>query len=378
VNQRRTRFFLALTVSFVLSACGVATNTSTSPSQPVTSSSEPSSVRSPATTPATSPSATPSGAKCASLPLEPPYYFLVGWVGDRLAVIAETFPACSARYELRSVDPSVGTWRTENVFATAMPELGATDGRSIALPLDDGIVVVDASGKTHTVARPSGVASDWDAYGLPALPGGGYLVVGTERLLLVASDGTAMTSDPLPAGYVEVAPTSDPNRFVLAPTVDAHVEWGLSDRRPFHAYLWDRTAGTPKLIAGSVTGVQPAGSGTGLAFLTSKGANDTTTWLLLGHDGSVREVAKTSAAAWLSPDGKLAVTTRTPDRPSLETLVVDLRTGRVVVDVTSLAATGSAWNGDRVAILAQTQLPRTGEPAVFVVQGADSTRIPLP
>jgi len=314
-------------------------------------------------------------AKCATLPPEPAYYALVGWVGDRVVVIGETFPACGARYELLSVDPNVGAWRSESVFTSGMPGGAATDGLSVAFPLEDAIVVVDGSGKTETVAKPPDVADDWDGYGLPALPGGGYLVVGTERLLRVASDGSAMTSDPLPAGYVAVAPTSDPNRFVIAPIADARVAHGLGGA-PFRAYLWDRTSGSRELVAGSVTAVWPAEPETGLAFLAST-AQDTTTWSVLGRVGGVRELARTDARWFLSPNGTRAVATRTPDHPSIETQVVDPMTGRTIVDVTPLPANGSAWTGDRVAILAQTQLPRTDEPAVFVVQGSKIARIAL-
>lgn len=123
--------------------------------------------------------------------------------------------------------------------------------------------------------------------------------------------------------------------------------------------------------------MRPAVPALGLAFLVS-GDTRRPTWSLLRRGGSTRKVATTDGGTTLAPQGTLAVTTGTPDQPSRETRVVDPVTGQVIVDVTALPATGSAWAGDRVAILAQTQTPRTAEPAVFVVQGTRVVRIPLP
>lgn len=376
MDLRWARLLAACWVTLSLAACGSTPSIETASRPP---SSVPASLvatEQPTATPTMTPSAVSSAPKCLILPTEAPYYALVGWVGNRVVVLSETFPSCGERFELLSADPAVGTWRSEAVFTSGMPGDAATDGVSVAFPLEDAIAVTDASGTTRTIAKPSGLAGDWDSYGLPALPGGGYLVVGVEELLRVASDGSGLTADPLPTGFVAVAPTSDPDRFIITPTSDARVAYGLG-RAPFRAYLWDRATGQKTLVARSVAAVRPAVPALGLAFLVS-GDNGSTTWSLLRRGGSTRKVATTDGGTTLAPQGTLAVTTGTPDQPSRETRVVDPVTGQVIVDVAALPATGSAWAGDRVAILAQTQTPRTAEPAVFVVQGTRVVRIPLP
>ena len=381
---RNRRLFLLVVAALLVTACGVdltggASPPEVSPSPPPSPSSA---IRTPESTASVSGAST--APTCSSHPREPGSYVLVGWRADRIVAIGMTFPACGvgdARYEILSADPAVGTWRSEYVFSIGMPYGAATDGRSVAVPRDDAIVVVDLAGATHTVPRPADLASDWDAYGLPPLVGGGYLVTGAERLLRIASDGSGMRSDPLPAGYVAVAPTSDPERFIIAPVEDARVEYGLGGA-PFRAYLWDRTSASLRLVARSVNQVAPAASTTGLAFLVSHGAA-TTSWSLVRPDGSVRDYGQVNGAASLSPDGRLAVLTRRPDTATTGgTVVLDRRTGHVIVAVTSFPVTGSAWDGNRVAILAQTSFPRTSASAVFIIEGSsqlrDRLRVPLP
>ena len=355
---RNRRLFLLVVAALLVTACGVDLTGGASP--PEVSPSPPPSPSSAIQTPEST--ASVSGAStaptCSSHPREPGSYVLVGWRADRIVAIGMTFPACGvgdARYEILSADPAVGTWRSEYVFSIGMPYGAATDGRSVAVPRD--------------------------AYGLPPLVGGGYLVTGAERLLRIASDGSGMRSDPLPASYVAVAPTSDPERFIIAPVEDARVEYGLGGA-PFRAYLWDRTSASLRLVARSVNQVAPAASTTGLAFLVSHGAA-TTSWSLVRPDGSVRDYGQVNGAASLSPDGRLAVLTRRPDTATTGgTVVLDRRTGHVIVAVTSFPVTGSAWDGNRVAILAQTSFPRTSASAVFIIEGSsqlrDRLRVPLP
>ncbi len=318
------------------------------------------------------------GAKCAVIPMSPASYSLVGWRAGRIVVVAATFPSCeTARYQLLSADPAVGTWTGGTVFDDGMPDRAATDGRTVAFPLQDRVVVSEASGSTRSILRPGDMGPDWDAYGLPALPGGGYLVVGADRLLQIASDGSEMTSDPLPAGYVAVAPTSDPDRFILAPTVDARREYGLSTRAPFRTYLWDRASGSLRLLLSGVTAVSAATPQTGLAFLvvTTAGA---TTWSLVAADGRLRTVATTAGWATLSPDGRLAVRTQSPDLPSVPTVLLDPRSDRVIAAISSLGASGTAWDGEEAATLVQPRPPVAGQAAVLLVDGARISRLELP
>ena len=106
--------------------------------------------------------------------------------------------------------------------------------------------------------------------------------------------------------------------------------------------------------------------------------SDVTTLSLVGRDGSVREFAQTRGSISLSSDGTLAVSTRTSYEAGVDTLLINPRGSRRITDITPLPATGAAWKGDVVAILAQTQLPRTADPALFIADGVTLLRIPLP
>lgn len=320
---------------------------------------------------------TPSaGPKCATLTPEPASYSLVGWRAGRLVVVAMTFPACGSHYLLLSADPAVGSWRSEMVFDEGMPLEATTDGRTVAFPFDDRVVVIEPSGATHSIARPADVGVDWDAYGLPSLPDGGYLVVGVDRLLRITSDGSGMTSDPLPLGYVAVAPTSNPDRFIITPTGDTQVPYGLG-RAPFRGFLWDRTTGSLHLLQRGVTRVLPAASKTGLAFLASSG-KDVATWSLVTLNGGTVPFATTAPSAWLAPDGRLAVVSQSPDLPSSQTVILDPRTGHTIADISPLWASGTAWAGDRAAVLVQPRPPAAGQAAVFVVAGSSAIPVELP
>src|ERR1035437_1645057 len=155
-------------------------------------------------------------AKCLNAP-QHPYYSLVGWRAGRVLLLAVANVDCSVSTALVSVDPSGGSERTEDslpggVFVT----VARTDGRSVAASFFgtdniDRLLVIDAAGGHGIITPPTDAGVD----PLP-LTGGGYLLAGSRTLIRVTSDGSGMTSEALPSGYDTVAPTSDPERFVLA------------------------------------------------------------------------------------------------------------------------------------------------------------------
>ena len=357
---------VAVLLAVLLAGCSPA------PAAPSALPSTASSSSSPAGTTAPKPSiALPTRAP------EPPGFSLVGWVAGRIAVVEEWFPPqASPDYRLLSVDPAAGAWREEAGFGDGMPDMAATDGRSVAYPRVDEIDLVTA-GTVRSVTRPAGVPGDWDAYGLPALPGGGYLVTGVDRLLRIATDGGAMTSEPLPGGYVAVAPTSDPDRFFLAPVAQARVAYGLVGA-PFDAYLW--TAGTAevRLVARGVTFLRPADAAVGLAFVGVLAAQ-VTTWSAVTPDGSLRRAGSTTGNAVLSADGSLFATTeQVGGTDEFRTVVGELATGTTVVDVAPRQSSGSAWNGDEVAVLLPRTAPLAGDAALVVVTDGRAAAVPMP
>jgi hypothetical protein len=332
---------------------------SSSPTATLVASGSPSS--SPSFPLAETPTPTPGPAKCAS---DQPttYYSAVGWRGTRVVVLADHFVGCDLHQEILSVDPAVGQWRSDSVLSDIVVTL-STDGSSIAMPSNDGgILVIDASDKQHHIPQPSGAPQDFAAYGLPVLQGGGYLVTGGQKLYRVASDGSRMTADPLPAGYVAVAPTSDPDLFILTRTEDAQQAYGLvgTDFRP---YLWNLRTGALKQVASAATTVEK--SPNSLAYLSVG-----TGWLSLAADGSATPITRSAWGDRISPDGSRNI--YVPDLSSAGVQTVELRetaTGRVLAKL-QVALGPVVWKGDVAAMVSGTDL--------VILDGSTVTRVPLP
>ena len=266
--------------------------------------------------------------------------------------------------ELFSVDPAAGQWRNVAKLADIALTPVPTDGNSIAIPTSDGgIVIIDASDIQHQVpASEIGGLSTW---GLTALPGGGYLVKGADKLYRVASDGSRVDSDPLPRGYVAVASTSDPNFFILATAVDAQGPYGLSARNPFRAYLWDLRTGRLKLVASSVGWIEK--SPNSLAYLNV--VSDAVSTLSLAAEGSTTPVALPRAAS-ISPDGTHYIWTSDPTSAGVVTIELRVTATGQVLD--SLVGTNPAvvWNGNVAALVSESDL--------VILDGATVTKVPLP
>jgi hypothetical protein len=337
---------------------------------PTMPTSSPSPSPSPSSSPlAETPTPTLGPAKCESFPAETSYE-AIGWRGTRVVVLANHFVGCDLTQDLLSVDPAVGQWRTDARLTYPVVDFTiSTDGSSIAMPYEDGLLVLDAADKPHQIARPAGAAGDLAMYGLPVLPGGGYLVTGGDKLYRVASDGSQMTADPLPAGYVAVAPTSDPNLFILTPAEDANVEYGLVGT-PFRAYLWNLGTGHLKLVASDVSAVER--SPDSLAYL-EVATNSTWSTLSLASDGSTTPVTRPKAAS-ISPDGSRYV--YVPDLSSTTPQIEELRetsTGHVLAsflgDISNVV-----WKGNVAALVSGSGSSQE----LVVLDGSTVTRVPLP
>jgi hypothetical protein len=267
--------------------------------------------------------------------------------------------------DLLSVDPAVGQWRTDAQWTDSVLEdwWASTDGNSIAMPTADGIFVIDATGKQHFLPRPAGAPQDFAAYGLPVLQGGGYLVTGGDKLYRVASDGSRITADPLPAGYVAVAPTSDPNRFILTRAEDAGVAYGLVGA-PFRAFLWDLRTGALKLVASGVGAVER--SPNSLAYLSVSGG-----WASLAADGSTKPVTRPAFyGGWNSPDGSRYLYVPDPSSTAIQT--VELRetsTNRALASI-QVAIGAVVWKGNVATLISGSEL--------VILDGSTVTRVPLP
>jgi hypothetical protein len=336
-----------------------------------------------APTPSMHPTSKAGVPKCETLAAEV-FYHLVGWRQGRVVVLANTFHGCADSAELLSADPAGGGWRSEEQLPQVRVEQAATDGMSVAAPLSgsDSILVIDGTGRQHTLDRPAGVAENlWIEDGLSPLTGGGYLVVGAERLLLVAPDGAGMTSDPLPSGYVAVAPTTDPLSFVLTRIEDARRMRGLYISS-FRAYLWSRTTGSLTLISPTARWLAPSTNGLIRIFVETSEGVAGNWWTVTADAHLTLPVAGPTFWCWLSPDGSLIATIETPPNATSSatdvTVVRDRVSGAELARFIGSVAPTPAWDDDRVAILFQSQLPRTSEPEVVIVRGKSVIRLALP
>ncbi len=324
-------------------------------------------VRSPSATPSVQATATLGPAKCESDNYT--NYSAVGWRGIRVVVLAGHFIGCDMRQELLSADPAVGEWRSDAKIDTAVIDFQvASDGQSVALPRAGGLLVIDAAGNRHDVPRPAGTDERWGAYGLRVLPGGGYLVVGAEQLSLVPLDGGALTMQPLPNGYVVVAPTSDPDRFVLTPADDAQVPYGLLGS-PFRAYLWDLKSGKLTLVASSVIAVEPAPHA--LAYLHMAAGGDQS----LAADGALTTVKLPGMPAMRSPDASRYL--YLPDLDSAQPQSIELRdaaAGSVLSQFRGVIGL-PIWRGTTAAVVAGGgALPSE----LVILDGSSVRHLPLP
>lgn len=307
-------------------------------------------------------SATPLPAKCESDPLTTSYSARA-WLGTRVVVLATYMVGCGMSQELFSVDPAAGQWRSFGQLTDIAVDQFPGDGNSIAIPTNDGgALVIDSPDAQHRIAGPAvGSSTQW---GMEALPGGGYLVRGADKLYRIASDGHGVTTDRLPAGYVAVAPTSDPNLFLLAPAKDAEGPYGLSGRNPFRAYLWNLRTGHLALAASSVGSV--VRSPDSLAYLSRPDG-----WLALEADGSVKPITLPAPIAdWNSPDGSRYLYVGDPT--SVADQAVELRdtaTGRTLSTLHAVVD-WVVWNGNVAAMVSGSDL--------VVLDGPTVTRVPLP
>lgn len=265
------------------------------------------------------PSVPPSGTELVlppaivqwSAPLEPTPVPAKQALGSRVDFVGwvDGFPTVGIR------DPRApGSWRIRNLGSSGwltfgdLPDGGTpvTDGATIANipdPEGDTDVAIAAPGAdVKLIALPT---DDWaeswrGLHGLVPLSGRtGYLLVGAAAIAVLDDEG-ALDVRPVPDGFVALAPTSDPQRFLLATVADAREPFALSEATAFAAHIW--AAGSneqPKLLKEDVVAVVP--SIVGLSWLRTADGS----WWSLTPDQAVRQVSEhTTERSMISPDGR--------------------------------------------------------------------------
>ena len=188
------------------------------------------------------------------------------------------------------------TWAIRTIGTSGWLEFGelpdgsapVTDGTTVASvrapETATGLALAGAHG-SHMAVNLPGVAwvEPWSGiHGLVPLVGrSGYLLAGAGAIAIVDDQGN-VSATPTPDGFVALAPTSDPHRFLLATTADANEAGALSESTPFTVYLW--TVGSkekPSMVHQHVAAT--ATSTVGLAWLRTADK----AWWSLTDDGSV-------------------------------------------------------------------------------------------
>jgi hypothetical protein len=319
------------------------------------------------TTPSEAAAPTLGPAKCTTT--DTTSYAAVGWIGTRVVLLADHFAGCDLAQRLISVDPSDGILHTDATLDSVAQDFQiASDGESVIVPSAAGVIVLSGAGNVVQLSRPSTAADGWGGLGFRATADGGYLVVGAAELDRVAPDFGSITTRALPQGYVAVAPTSDVDRFILAPSDDASIAYGLGGA-PFHAYLWDIVTGGLRLVSSAAAAVLP--SPRSLAYLTLQG--DKT--LSVGLDGTTT-VVSLPGLAWLrSPNGQRYLSPQDPQSRDLQAIALcDSTTGRTIVSFEASIRT-PAWRGSVVALVSGGG-DLSSE--LMVVDGPTVIRLPLP
>jgi hypothetical protein len=180
-----------------------------------------------------------------------------------------------------------------------------TDGATVTNVLDPegepDIALARPGEDVKLIALPPKQWADpWRGiHGLVPLVGRtGYLLVGAGAIAVLDDQGTVDVR-PVPEGYVALAPTSDPERFLLATTAAAGEPYALSESAPFAAYLW--TVGSdrqPVVLSQAVVAVAPSTSG--LAWIRTDGGS----WWSVGVNEAVRQgTDRNPEWSVISPDG---------------------------------------------------------------------------
>jgi hypothetical protein len=271
----------------------------------------------------------------------------VGWVDGNPAIAARK-ARLPARWRIRSL--SSAGW----LDVTELPDGGMpiTDGATVATILDpEGEPDVALAGPGEDVKFITVPSEQWaeswrGIHALVPLVGRtGYLFVGAAAIAVLDDEG-AVAVRPVPEGYVALAPTSDPERFLLATTAAAGEPYALSEPAPFAAYLW--TVGSdkaPVVLSQAVVAIAPSTSG--LAWIRTDGG----AWWSVSANEAVQQVTDRNPE-WsvISPDGShvlgssdrmIGCAPATAD-PCTVTLIDDTGSTRAFVG----PSFGSSFDGD--------------------------------
>ena len=225
------------------------------------------------------------------------HYSLIGYQGkDVLLTLSEL--GAPSRSWIISINTTTSSWQAKSLPGSLSSTRGATDGKLIALTLGDSIMTEDAKGARNVLSAPADakLPTGWGAGGLVALSSGGFAVRGAASLITVDAKGAKISVAALPAGSMLVAATSDPTRFLVAPTGSLDSASGLS------LSLYNTTgAKSTALSVSGILSVSPSTAVGVLAYLRTA-----TAYLALGTDGTTSTLASLPAGpSAVAADGTL-------------------------------------------------------------------------
>src|ERR1700690_581029 len=262
---------------------------------------------------------------------------LVGWrQGDLLVAIAQAptdgVTLAPPTTNLVALDPASNTWQhIAFILGGAADGQFVTDGRGVAWIGDTGGVgLVRSDGTLAAAPALGGVSADeWIQYRLVPLQQGGYLLADATSLDRLSSDGGRWQTQPLPAGYVALAGTSDGAWFALARQTERDREGGTtlgSSVTLFNAL----THTLIPVVGDGATNPSPPVGGL-LQYLFDHA------WYRVAADGHPQRIAAASTVVTdqtLSPDGSFTA----GGCPALRTLSLPVPLAVVHVGLTAILA----------------------------------------
>jgi hypothetical protein len=248
--------------------------------------------------------ASPSAAAAKSVQL-PDSVVFAGWIGGLPAVAIRDAAETPSKWAIRTLG-SAGWLPFGALPDGSMPVADGTTVTNVPDPeTGPDLSMAQASGAITRVSLPEAAwVQPWRGIqGVIPLAGrSGYLLVGAGAIAILGDHGVVSVT-PTPNGLVGLAPTSDPQRFLLATAKDAHEPGALSESAPFAAYLW--TIGSkdqPSIVRQRVVAV--AASTIGLAWLRT---DDGSWWSLTPGGATDRTSEATGERSIISPDGRQLV-----------------------------------------------------------------------
>ena len=285
-----------------------------------------------------------------------------GWLSQGLAATFGTGPCI--------YDATRRTWLW---FGPRTAARYVTDGSGLAGSVTPGTLTVIASDQRATTLTLPSWGADWTTSGgaLSPITGGGYLIDLAPVLAQVSRTGV-LTEQPIPGGFLVVAPTSKANTFVLRTDLRKSPE---AMNGSYQAFLWTVGDARPARLLDSVVRVT-AVQAPDLAWL----ADDSQSWWRVNATGVAAKEIPAVPGRVFEPDPTGRYVVDETDRSlgceqdaSCASRLIERAGGNVLAFAAVGSNTRFVWSEGRVAFAPTTSdpvnQPSATEMVVFAPDG---------